>query len=726
MIKQYSYLKDADFLKSFDQLQLKEQFVKITVLTFAETPIQEIQGQVSGGNLSVDGNSNMRRTANLTFLARDEVNDLTDINHILSLNKKVNLEIGFTNTTNQYLDYPILWFPLGVFVIISASLSKSSGGISISLQLKDKMCLLNGECGGVIPASTTFHEYDTVNKKGETITLQPTIYQIIQEVVNHFGGEQLGKIIISGVDTRVKKVMKWTGSSPLILVNSQTDGKPTRYALQSDDIEETDQITFGVGEDVGFIYTDFTYPSELVVDAGATVTDVLDKIKETLGNYEYFYDIEGNFVFQEIQNFLNTTQSTSIISQLEQSPAPYVVDISKGKTVYKFTNDNIITSYSNTPQYNMIKNDFVVWGKRKDSDGKEFPIRYHLAIDSKPETGNIYFVLLYKDDTDGLIKAVAPVPYSSLIALPEKGNKDLIVSCPVKDGNSNKYLLKAFYWEEENQAFVEVNDGLEKPKYTYCFIRTTDWRSELYFQGVASDPYGTDSNYYYTELKNEWTKLYNLEATEINYSENDTIKETLFSSFFSINPSIGLKDVSFDYPLYEGAFKNSTFQKPTTLDFFLDFIDSGTEISKINVNNIGRRTKVLNDDKINCVFETDIPDYILIKKSQSDTAELRQECLRKGQAYLQVDVAVYDALTQGGYLNSAYVAIQDLLYQHTGYNENIKIDCLPIYYLEPNTRIYVRDGGTGIEGDYIITSFTLPFDTNSTMSISANRALDKI
>ena len=86
MIKQYSYLKDADFLKGFDQLQLKEQFVKITVLTFAEAPIQEIQGQVSGGNLSVDGNSNVRRTANLTFLARDEVNDLTDINHILSLN----------------------------------------------------------------------------------------------------------------------------------------------------------------------------------------------------------------------------------------------------------------------------------------------------------------------------------------------------------------------------------------------------------------------------------------------------------------------------------------------------------------------------------------------------------------------------------------------------------------------------------------------------------------
>ena len=61
-----------------------------------------------------------------------------------------------------------------------------------------------------------------------------------------------------------------------------------------------------------------------------------------------------------------------------------------------------------------------------------------------------------------------------------------------------------------------------------------------------------------------------------------------------------------------------------------------------------------------------------------------------------------------------------------GYNETINISCLPIYYLEPNTRIYVEDDGTGMKGDYIISSFNLPLDTNSTMSISAAKALDKI
>lgn len=714
MIQKYKYLSDADFLKEFDQLQLKEQFVKIIVLTFEEKPIQEIQGQVSGGNLSVDGNSSVRRTANITFVAKDEINDLTNINHILSLNKKINMEIGFTNTTNKYKEYPILWFPLGVFVIVSASLSNSSSGISISLQLKDKMCLLNGECGGIISASTTFHEYDTINEKGELITTRPTLYQIIQEVVNHFGGEQLGKIIISGLDTRIKRVMKWTGSSPVYIVNNSTNSSTVQYQVN---INEQDKIVTEISnqQDAGYIYTDFICDSELVMDAGATVTDVLDKIKEKLGNYEYFYDLDGNFVFREIPNFLTTTQSVSILEQLEVSSQPYIIDISKGKTVYKFNNDNIITAYSNTPQYNMIKNDFVVWGVRKDSNGKEFPIRYHLAIDKKPSVGNLYFTLYYKDPIDEIHKVIVPILYPAKKNFPKTGEKATYYGC-VSD---NK--IQVYYWNGEQYQIVEDNID----QYQYCFMRTVDWRTELYLQGAAADPYGTDSNYYYTELKNEWTKIYNLQAQRLDYGTDVSLENQMqlfFLKHFGIN---NLQDISLP-PIFEGAFKQDTYSKITTLDFFLDFIDSGSELANISIENIGRRTKVVNDDKINCLFETEIPDYVLIKKSQQDTALLRNECILKGQQYSQVEIPVYDAFTQGGYLNSAYVAIQDLLYQYTGYNETINITCLPIYYLEPNTRIYVEDKRTGIKGDYIIASFNLPLDTSSTMTISANRALDRV
>ena len=40
MTHDFPYLKDSVFLKKFDELKLKEQYVKLIVLTFDEMPIQ--------------------------------------------------------------------------------------------------------------------------------------------------------------------------------------------------------------------------------------------------------------------------------------------------------------------------------------------------------------------------------------------------------------------------------------------------------------------------------------------------------------------------------------------------------------------------------------------------------------------------------------------------------------------------------------------------------------
>lgn len=50
--------------------------------------------------------------------------------------------------------------------MINPNLSHSTSGTTISLTLKDKMVLLNGEIGGVIPASTQFDQYDTIDEIG--------------------------------------------------------------------------------------------------------------------------------------------------------------------------------------------------------------------------------------------------------------------------------------------------------------------------------------------------------------------------------------------------------------------------------------------------------------------------------------------------------------------------------------------------------------------------------
>jgi len=721
MNTRYPYLLDSNFLLSFNELHLKEQFVKITVLDFQEKPIQEVQGKVTSGNVNLDGQSNVRRTCTLSFIVDKSEGDVTQLSNLLAINKKIQLEIGFTNTTPYYQNYSMIWFPLGLYLIINPSITHNDGGLSISLQLKDKMSLLNGECGGVIPAATTFDEYDILDIDGNYVTRRPTIYQIIQELVHHFGGEQEGRILIDGLDTKVKQVTKWVGAKAVYLIDEvlQNTSNHSLYLtmnpLEIANIEHLPNVSYreyGFGQDIGYKLVDFTYPGELAADAGTNITSILDTIKDQLGNFEYFYDLDGNFVFQEIKNYLNTRFATSIINALNRSVEPYFLDRSKGKTAYHFDNKNIVVSYSNTPQYSMIKNDFVVWGARKDTDGKEFPIRYHLAIDTKPTDliDTIWnHAVIYRLKEDKLQRVVFPSEQYGSYSLKELNafppeTKDPEIWYFIEKKDTDDIYKRVAKFDTDLQEYIEVTEDICEEIYIDHSIVSNDWRTALYLQGaMAVKEQGVQSNYYYTELVNEWPKLYEMAAF---YMQQEKDGKTQF--------------------FWKGAWRQEVINNPTNIDYFLDIIDIGAEIQALNVQAIGRRTKVLKDDKINCIFEAEIPDYILISKDQDDTKEQREYCIKQGYDYLQVTADIVDSTAVGGNLNSAFNAIQDLLYEYTSYNESITINCLPIYHLEPNTCIFVNDKESGIYGDYIIKTISLPLDVNGTMSITANRVLNKI
>ena len=85
----YKYLQDSAFLSMVDNLQIKEQYVKITVLDWLENPLQEVQGLITGGSGNLDGKSAMRRSCNLTVhIPNEEVSNVTNINNLFSVNKK--------------------------------------------------------------------------------------------------------------------------------------------------------------------------------------------------------------------------------------------------------------------------------------------------------------------------------------------------------------------------------------------------------------------------------------------------------------------------------------------------------------------------------------------------------------------------------------------------------------------------------------------------------------
>lgn len=606
------------------------------------------------------------------------------MDNIISINKKVQISIGLKNKTKKYLDYPIIWYPQGIFVTMSVSLNHGVGGTTIQASFKDKMCLLNGEMGGVIQSSVQLDQYDTIDENGNWITKKVPLCQIISELVVHLGGESLDKVFIEDLDPRVKMVMKWTGNKPIYIGEKNNDSiLTTNYSEAS---KEGRIVTaYQYEDDIGFIYTDFVYTEDLIADAGSNVCMQLDKIKNYLGNFEYFYDIYGNFHFQEIKNYLNNSQAKIVINNILADD--YKIDLSQGKTVYTFDNSTLITSFQNNPQYQNIKNDFIVWGIKKNANGNDIPIRYHLAIDKKPIVQGYaphgdslsapYYgihnnICFYDEQDTNLHKAKKPIYFDT---------EEKLLSITGAEDNFYyaKDVMKIYTWK--SGAMVELPNSVLKQVYSW------DWRTELYLQGIEAEPQAVYTNPYYVELINEWPKLYNVE---------------------------------------EGYFYPEVIERPSDIQYFLDFIDVGSAISEFNIGNIGRRSQVINDNNINCVFEPDIPPFILIETGQGqETIDKRNEAIAQGQKFLQVAPSIYNLLNTGGSLNSAYVKIRELLYQYTNYNEGITIQAIPLFYLEPNTRIEVRDEESDIYGDYMISTISIPLTINGTMSISATRALER-
>ena len=75
---------------------------------------------------------------------------------------------------------------------------------------------------------------------------------------------------------------------------------------------------------------------------------------------------------------------------------------------------------------------------------------------------------------------------------------------------------------------------------------------------------------------------------------------------------------------------------------------------------------------------------------------------------------------------SAKDKLDELIYQHGYCIESATITAIPIYYLEPNVRIYIHDEDTNLDGEYIISKITLPLAYNGTMSITATKAAESL
>ena len=586
----YDYLNDKKFLDELQKLKVKEHYLKVELLDFSEKPIQEIQGKCITGNLSVDGASSVRRTCSFSMIAdSSSMYDITNVDNLISINKKFKLYVGYKNTMLEYNNYgDIIWFPLGLFVVITASINHTLTGCTINISAKDKMCLLNGEVGGTLPAPVSLHEKYIRNADGSTTILKPLIYEIIRESVIELGEQDPTKIIINDVPLSAKKVLRYMGNTSIFF---------------TDNGNQVPEGTIGArevkpGDLAGYDFVDFTYPGELIKQAGDSVCSILDSIKNVLGNYEYYFDVHGNFIFQEMKNYLNTSYTP--ITELTNGD--YEVNIGQGNIAYSFKDSDIVVSYANNPNYQNIKNDFIVWGAREAASGANVPIRYHVAIDDIPD-----------------------VP----------------------------------------SEFGDI-----------------PWQVYLYKYGLESQKLNTNPGYYFRELQNEIPKLYDFDKNE--WLDIDSAK----------------------------------------MDYYLDFIDTNSELGKFSIKTIGRRTVAVTDKDVTMLYRPPTPDYVILEKDNPNNIARIEELNAIGQKFMIVEQRnLYQYAAVG---KDAFSVIRDLIFKHTTYNETISLSTMPIYHIEPNIRIEVEDSRSNIHGDYIIKSMTLPLTHEGTMSITALRAFNRL
>ena len=843
-----------NFLLKLDEMSNKVIYAKVTALTFSEYPIDTIEGRITSGSVNLDGNSAVRRTCSLSLVA----SNFNYQDYLWGLNTKFKLEIGVENTIDER--YPsIVWFPQGIFILTSFNTSQTNNNFTISLSGKDKMCLLNGEIGGTLDASIDFGTIEEEDKNGVWTIRKIPIQDIIRNIVHSYGGEPYHNIIINDLNSYGLELLEYRYDTPMYLYRKHGEKRYTNLLLENDKVDlwesrdnpielrelsiennTLDLLTSDIkddsnlkpiyavsnpgtnsdkwcftkieyGQTAGYRMTDLTYPGDLIANAGESITSVLDKIKSMLSEFEYFYDLDGRFVFQKKQSFISTMWSPTKKDDNDDEFIDSNFALSSS-TAYSFTDNKLITAFNNNPNLLNVKNDYSIWGERESVSGAKLPIHMRYAIDIKPKkytqiTVDESEVQHYNDTYKTTLKGRLESEVYTYISSDNYSvdNRNRIIYC---DWREVLYQMAADYFKynhldnfelkviqantkDEDKLYVTGRTGYEQ---YYTDIQGF-WR-QLYYPGIEttydkqvekaeqlqkyvnaldiflngtvnsngrkisglidkiSDLAGTTSSTQkqqkasalHTYCKESKTNIANMPAN-INCALSEGITD---AAIILSEAQAKYAYIAQEYKIYQldlekavqkaesltsdisnyylpanltsndpkAYWNKDVYERPDALNYWIDFLDTEGVLNQFNVKTIGARAKVVNDTSVKAIYFRETPQVIF------------QECGDDYQSFggykiIQIPniEEMFSISSQG---KNAKDKLDELLYQHGYCNESATITALPIYYLQPNTRIYVSDTKTNLHGDYIVSKIGLSLAHGGTMSITATKAAENI
>ena len=851
---------DTEFLRQLDSDRNRTVYARIISLNQYEHPIEQIEGVVTAGSITIDGESAVRRICSLTLSTQN-----LNINNVYwGITTKVKIEIGLQNNINS--DYEsIIWFRQGIFILSDFKTTQTTNNYTITLQGKDKMCLLNGDVGGSLPAPTRFDsyvdaagsggivdssgcykfssnleqieqelqrgfqqryftEYNFIRNIGEIISLsykpigdlpegakiifnnnspvklldvmdkypdkngwyninipgdsivnfavtgcilgdkfnwaleqKVPITIIIQEMIHQYGSERFSNIVIKDIDHYALEMVDNNSDNSYYLLHQETgyskiltedilkadyqlgDGSaitdPENQIISLDYVDEDNNSLIDDVNNYTRIYNKETnegftvkilkskevaghkmtllvYPDELIGDIGESITSILDKIVSMLGQYEYFYDLDGRFIFQAKPGYINIPWNKTFYLKDDNYVDPG--EISK-QVAYTFDDARLNTQYQNTPNMNNVKNDFIIWGERKTSNNTmKFHGRY--AIDN------------------------IPLEYTDFYGYTWVAKESQFFSENLKNrsGQSRRYAFdEVFDWRQ--LIYVMQQDW-------YAHNHDDDYEVRLrennHWSGDGLDfdlyPYGrTGYEQYYQDLEGFWTTLYNANAIEVEYLSSKILNlyTPNTNNYFRIQSRIESLTQALNNSNYysEGNYKywaKEVKENPQALIFWFDFFEADLMgLGKFATSVIGDRPKTINDSNIKVIIYRDAPDVIYCTADEKAYYE-KQAAIKEGYSYIVIDEDkkqdFFDNLSRSIRGRSVHEEAENMLYQYGHYNDTVSINSVPIYYLEPNKIVSIKDELSKIIGYYIMTKITSSLNYNGTMSIAAIKAPERL
>lgn len=645
------WLQDTDFLIALDNEPNRIVYARI-IEVGTNVPIE---GEVLNGTINIDGKSAIRRTCSLSLSANKF--EQTDLSPDYAINFWFDLEIGLQNNIDTKYE-PIVWFKQGRFVATSFSVSEQPSGISISISGKDQMCLLNGELRGALTAT---HDFGQVESKPDTngnVTLTKlTIREIIKNALTTYSPLSSQDILINDLDGSGLELWTYLGEQPLYYLRNTDNGiieymtidPSTNVYVQSESkqyvssaISNSDLIRYYITNNIaadintnaqascvrlsqtdsalyqvikieynmtaGYHATPLVYNTDLILKPGETLTNLLDKIVKMLGDYEYFYNVEGQFVFQRKKNYIQQLYSTTLgVLDMPMMRNDYYA--------YRFMDKTKFTAIQYSPNILNIKNDIAVWGTSTSSSKQALSFHARWALNKKPEQ--------YKDFT----------------------------------------------------------------------ISQYDWRELIYQMALNKEP-NTGYEQYYIDILAFWRELYNPNPTSSDIEQ--------YGEFYTPEDNMG----SWCY------WNKKVLTDPSRINFWFEMLDTKGDLEKYSVDKIGQRTQAINDNAITSIYNVPTPEVIFKVVGEPE--------IERDEAYSKIQIREEDKymFTRSAQGNSAIDKINELISTNTAYAETLNLTCVPIYYLQPNTRIYVEG-----YGDYTIDKLSYNLSYNGTMTINATKIL---